>query len=160
MQRFVAGRGFGLTFEHPQSWTEARYPESFTFSDLIAYVSNNRLHNPCTTTDFSGVVTTTCAEPIPRLGPGGVLVSWSNIGYPHTGPEIPHPNLTIDGRPAHLSVTQPGDCARLGAQETVTVDIARPVDNHYEMVACLRDPGVAGNETLVRQMLASVRISA
>ena len=158
-QRFVAATDFGLTFDHPRVWSESRYRNSSSFSDLIVYVSNTKLHDPCTTTHVAGEVTTICGDPVTRLASGGVLVSWSNIGYPHTGPEIPHPNMTIDGRPAHVSVSEPGDCARLGAQETMTVDIARPIGNHYEMVACLRAPGVTRDEALIRQMLTSVRIS-
>ncbi|MDQ1381515.1 MAG: hypothetical protein QOJ71_2234 [Actinomycetota bacterium] len=159
MQRFSDRTAFGLTFEHPRAWIEFRYRRSSSFSDLITYASNTRLHDPCTTTRSPNVETTTCGDPVTRLGPGGVLVSWSNIGFPHTGPEIPHPNMTIDGQPTRFVVTKPGGCARLGAEETVTVDIARPIGNHFEMVACLRDPDLAGNEALVRQMLASVRIS-
>ncbi len=128
-----------------------------SFSDLIVYLSNAPLHDPCTT--IGG--TTTCGRPLAKLRPGDVLVSWNNVGFPHVGPEIPHPNTTIGGQPADLEATRPGDgmCTSLGQDETVTADIARPQGNHYEMVACLRGPNLARNEALVRQMLASTRVT-
>jgi hypothetical protein len=150
-----------VTFEHPRAWTEVRYTRSTSFTDLVTYLSNVKLHDPCATTRSPTEVTTTCGDPVDALPPGGVLVSWTNIGFPRSGPDIPNPNMTIDRRPARITVTNPGNCSRLGAQETVTVDIERLMTgNYYEMVACLRDPGSIDNEALVRRMVASTLVSS
>jgi len=157
-RHFSAGQAFGpLSFQYPAEWSPSRYHWDTSFTDLIVYLSNAPLHAPCTTMKNSQGITTTCQDPIRALPAGGVLATWSIVGYPHSGPEIPHPTTTINGQPASIAVSKPGDCSRLGAQETVTADIGRPIGNHFEMVACLRGPNIAGNEALVRQMLASTR---
>jgi len=157
-RNFSAERAFGpLSFQYPAEWSPSRYRFDTTFVDVIVYLSNAKLHAPCTTKNNLGDITTTCQDPIRVLPAGGVLTTWSIAGYPHTGPEIPHPNTTINGQPASIAISKPGDCSRLGAQETVTAEIGRPIGNHFEVVACLRGPNVAGNEALVRQMLASTR---
>jgi hypothetical protein len=156
LQRFSGNDGT-LSFSHPRTWRETRYTRVSSFSDLIVYLSNAPLHDPCRTNGG----TTTCGWPLTKLHPGDVLVSWSNIGFPHTGPEIPHPNTTIGGQPAAVHVSRAGNgmCTGLGQNETVTADIARPRGNHYEMVACLRGPNLTRNEAFVREMLASTRVS-
>jgi hypothetical protein len=160
MQYFSAGTGFGLSFDHPRAWRESRYQASGSFYDLSAYLSTERLQAPCTTTHTNGGLVTSCGEPITKLSPGGVLVSWGDVGFPHTGPEIPHPNARIYGQPASITVERPGKCGRIGGDETITADIARPHGNHYEMVACLRSPNVRGSERLVRKMLAMTKVTA
>jgi len=157
---FDAGKGFGLSFWYPRTWSPSSYRFQTSFTDLIVYLSNVPLHNPCRTTNIAGVLSTTCHDPVRLLPPGGVIASWSNVGYPHPGPEITDPNMTISGRPASLVVGRSADCSRIGGQETITAEIARPVGNHYEMVACLRSPNAVANEKLVRQMIASVHVSA
>ena len=159
MQHFSAGVHLGLSFDHPRAWRESRYEETSSFYLLIVYLSNERLHPPCTTTPTNGGVLTRCGDPIARLAPGGVLVSWGNVGFPHTGPEIPHPNSRINGLPASVKVERPGNCGRIGGDETITADVARPLGNHYEMVACLRGPNVSGNAALVRRMLALTKVT-
>ena len=160
MQQFAGDVHVGLSFDHPAAWRESMYQDSGSFYDLIVYVSNQRLHAPCATTHTGKGILTTCGEPISRLTAGGVLVSWGNVGFPHVGPEIPHPNARIDGRPATIEIQRPGDCGRIGGDETITADIARPHGNHFEMVACLRSPNVPDNETLVRRMLAMTKVTA
>ncbi len=154
MQQFSASRGFGLSFVHPRAWQEYRYDISGSFSDLIVFLSNTRVPDPCIRTASS----IDCSDPIKKLEAGQILVSWSNYGYLHTGPEIPHANTTISGEPARVTLERPGNCG-IGAQETITADIARPQGNHYEMKACLRGPNLARDEALVGSMLHSVRVT-
>jgi len=150
----------GLRFDHPRSWLEVAFTATrSTFRESIVYLSNVKLHDPCTRTFSSGGEFITCGAPVSWLPIGGVLVSWSNVGFPHSGPEIPHPNMTIHGRPALVTVARHGDCDRIGGQETITADIARPFGNHYEIVACLRGPGLQSNEALVRRMLDSTFVT-
>jgi hypothetical protein len=47
----------------------------------------------------------------------------------------------------------------MSQDETVTAEIARSPGNRYEMVSCLRGPDLTRNETLVRSMLASTRVT-
>jgi hypothetical protein len=152
----------GVTFRHPREWLETKYERVSSFTSLLTYLSNVKLHDPCTRSYSGGGETITCGDPVGALPTRGVLVSWSNIGFPHGRgeAELPTVNARIDGRPAYLTVERPGTCSRLGANETITADIARPAGNHYEMVACLRGPGVVQAQRLVNQMLASVRVSA
>jgi len=161
MQRFPSGQDIGLGFDHPRAWREFQFTRISDSSSLIVYLSNAALRDPCTKTTSAAGETTTCGEPLTALGPNGVLVSWSDIGYPGPGPMPAHPNTTVDGKPAEIVVTKPGDCARLGAAETLVADIARPAfaNNYYEMVACIRGPAVGAQERLVRAMLESTRIT-
>lgn len=159
MQSFSSTRGFGLKFQHPRSWQESRFDEISNFSALIVYLSNAPLSDACVTSDYNGGVVTTCGPPITRLPPGGVFVDWSEIGFPHQGAEIPHPNATVSGRPADIE-TRPAGCADMGGNLEITAQIARPLGSQYSMRACLRAPHVSSNERLVHQMLTSVRISA
>jgi hypothetical protein len=147
-----------LSFDHPLAWHEVRYSMTFSFSALITYLSNRKLHDPCTRTNTAGIQETSCGLPIKTLGRDGVLVSWSNIGFPHSGPEIPNPNSSIGGQPAHVEVTTPGNCAQICGDETITAEIARPLGDHYEMVACLRGANSVHNEALVGRMLSTVRV--
>jgi hypothetical protein len=160
LRRFSGNLGT-LRFSHPRAWREQYYAWDSSFIDVIVYLSNRTLRNPCTTRTDSAGVTTSCGRPLAALRPGDVLVTWQNVGYPHTGPEIPHPNTTISGQSADVEVARPGDsqCAGLGQDETMTADIARPQGNHYEMVACLRGPNLSRNEAFVRQMLVSTRVT-
>jgi len=148
----------GLSFDYPTAWRAAWWDDHSSFSNLVTYLSPLPLHDPCAR--FPTMVT--CGDPIASLPPGGVLVSWSTIGFPHFPgtPEVPNPNTTVSGQPARVVTDYPGDCGRLLATETITANIAIPEGNHYEMTACLRDPGIAADEALVRQMLATVRITS
>ena len=159
LQHFSGGTTAAISFDHPAAWRESRYVESGSFSDLIVYLSDARLHAPCTTTRTNGGELTRCDWPLRKLAPGEVLVSWSNIGFPHEGPEIPHPNATINGRPARIEVASPGACSAVGGDETITADIARPRGNHYEMVACLRGPNLSRSEALVNRMVDSAHVT-
>jgi hypothetical protein len=155
MQRFSGNVG-DLSFQHPRAWHETRYAVKSSSSSLLVYLSTAPLHDPCVRR--GGM--TTCGRPLAKLRPNGVVVSWSAAGFP-IGPNIRHPNATIGGRSAELEITRPGrgPCTGMGQDETVTAVIARFPGNLYEMVACLRGPNLARNEALVRQMLASTRVT-
>ena len=141
-----------LNLAFPSAWRQAHYRKSSSFTDLLVYLTNERLHAPCT--DGS------CGYPIDRLSPGGVLVSWSANGFPdwtlaHARGQV----ITVDGRPAKL-LHDPGACSDIGADVSVVVDIPRPAatENFYELVACARQPGAGTAERLVNRMLATTMI--
>jgi hypothetical protein len=55
-------------------------------------------------------------------------------------------------------VTKPGLCRTIGADETIAVEIERPLaDNWTAFTACLRGPGLAAGERDVNALLASTR---
>lgn len=151
---------YGLTFSHPVAWREWRYSMASMFSTLIVYLSDADLHDPCTTTRSPQGLTSICETPIPRLGPGQVLVTWSAVGFPHLAAEVPHPNAKLGGQPARVTTTRAPQCASLGAEASITADVARPGGGRYEMVACLRGPSLARNRTLVLEMLDSLHITS
>jgi len=157
MQHFDASRVSGLAFDHPRAWNEFHYEETTSFSNAIVFLSNGPLHDPCnpsmSSPGYAG--STTCHYPIKSLRPGGVVVSWSSGGI-FVGPEIPHPNTTISGEPADVTTARPGDCAQYGGQETITAAIREDQDHEFDMMACLRGPGLARNAALVQRMLRSV----
>ena len=154
-------RAYGLTFTHPVAWREQPFVATGTFESLITYLSPLSLADPCTTVVAGGGETTTCHEPVNRLPPGSVLVTWTNYGAPHPSgtPEITAPNTTISGRPARVERQAPGDCSDIGADVTITADIARPTSSHLTMRACLRGPGVDAMAAQVRAMLDSITIA-
>lgn len=158
-QDFSAGPGFELTFSHPRMWRESRYSMTSSFTHLIVYLSDADLHDPCVTTQSAVGETTRCAPPVAALLGGQVLVSWSNVGFPRPGPEIPHPTTRIGGQPAEIATKRTPECDALGGEMSITADIARPRGNHYEMIACLRGPNLALNKTLVLRMLDSTRVT-
>jgi len=156
MQHFDATRKYGLSFDHPRRWREVHYDDTSTLSSAIIFLSNRPLHDPCVRSGGS----TTCGYPATRLRPGMVVVTWFTTGALRRGPQIPHPNLTVSGQPARLDSTPTGACRRYGGQQTVTAHIRINRNNRFQMLACLRGPDVRRNEALVRQMLATVRVSA
>jgi len=98
--------------------------------------------------------------PVDRLKSSGVLVVWENQGYPGwTLSTQPGKNLNVDGRPAKRVVSRPGDCGTIGADETVSVQIARPqvASNLTSFRACLRGPNLADQEREIMALLASTR---
>ena len=140
-------------------WRESRYSMTSSFTHLIVYLSDADLHDPCVTTQSAVGETTRCAPPVAALLGGQVLVSWSNVGFPRPGPEIPHPTTRIGGQPAEITTKRTPECDALGGEMSITADIARPRGNHYEMIACLRGPNLALNKTLVLRMLDSTRVT-
>ena len=71
---------------------------------------------------------------------------------------FPGEKLRVDGRVARLSVQRPGRCGGVGADETISVAIARPLAGNWTQVdACLRGPKLAPLEQQVRALLASAR---
>jgi hypothetical protein len=151
-----------LAFDFPARWEHQDLTSiPSTFVSYLGYFSSMTLHDPCTTTSVANGSQVTCGDPIEALEPGAALVTWANVGFPTAAgePEIASPNTTISGQTARVDVQDGGDCARLGADKTITADIERPGGNHYRMVACLRGPDLAQAQTAVEQMLQSVRIT-
>jgi len=149
----------GLSFRYPAAWRSMtpRYPLSDSPA-LIVYLSTSRLSGTCVASVRPGRTAETCSDPIRVLPPGGVLVSWNANDLPNR--PMPKATTTVAGRAAVESKARAGWCAVLGGTETITVMIprARP-GTWYQMDACLRGPGLPGQEAQISAMLHSVRIS-
>jgi hypothetical protein len=149
----------GVSFSFPASWTLYRYqwPPS-TLRTIIAYLSNEVLHDPCQPSGSS----TTCGQPIDRLGAGGVLVTWTENGSPawnfKTFKQSEGRHVTIGGRPARLLVETSGRaCGSVDADELIEIVIPNGRYNWYEMNACIRGPDVSTAEAQVKAMLHTVQ---
>jgi hypothetical protein len=147
-----------LEFRHPQDWKPLtfRIPPTMLHFDPMLYLSTQPGHNPCRQ---AGNVTS-CGWPVDHLAPGGVLVMVENEGFPGLMlPKRTGTSLRLDGRPAKRVVTRPGDCRTIGADETVSIEIARPqvADNLTSVTACLRGPNLVDHERELDALLASTR---
>ena len=149
----------GLSFRYPATWRSVT-PRSRVsdFPALIVYLSTSRLSGTCVASISPGRTAETCSYPIRVLSPGGVLVSWNANDLPNR--RMPKANTTVAGRAAVESKASAGWCAVLGGTETITVMIPRTLPSTwYQMDACLRGPGLPGQEAQISAMLNSVRIS-
>ena len=149
-----------LAFTHPASWTPRKYDIVSSFSSAIVYLSNQPLHDPCTRTRLpGGALEISCGHPLTHLDPGGVLIEWTREGFPNWRlSDAPGTPTRIAGRPSRLAIRRPGRCASLGADETILASISRPSGNRYQLLACLRGPGLATSEQQVGQLLATTVI--
>lgn len=148
----------GVSFSFPGSWTPYRYEWLSTVRSVIVYLSNEALHDPCEPSGSS----TTCGQPIDRLGAGGVLVSWTENGNPawnfKTFEQAEGRRTRVGGRPAKLLVQTSGrTCGAIDADELIEVVIPNGRYNWYEMDACIRGPDVAKAEAQVTAMLHTVQ---
>jgi len=158
----VFRNGF-VTFTYPTSWSATVWKEDVLHFDPMVYVgTGRRQHDPCRTSATAAGTATRCGWPVGALAPNGVLVKWENRGFP--GARIagfPGTTLSVGGRIARLSVKRPGVCRSLGADETISVAIARPLpDNWTQVDACLRGPQLAPLERQFRALLGSTRFLA
>jgi hypothetical protein len=149
-----------VTFRYPSAWSPSAWSKQELHFAPMVYLSTERAgHDPCRTTSSSAGRTTSCSWPIDRLSANGVLVQWENRGYPGARvAAFPGEKLRVGGRAARLSVQRPGRCGGVGADETISVAIARPLARNWTQVdACLRGPKLAPLEQQVRALLASAR---
>ena len=148
-----------VAFDYPARWEHQDLTTiPSMFESYLGYFSSMTLHDPCTTTSIATGTRVSCGDPVQRLDPGAALVTWANVEFPGQS-EIASPNTTISGQAARVDVEDGGDCAHLGADKTITAEIARPGGIRYRMVACLRGPYLAQAQTAVEQMIQSVTIT-
>lgn len=98
----------GISFRYPAGWRAESDPAfSFSFSALIVYLSNQRMHSLCVTTTTPTVFTKACGPPLSQLSSGSILASWWRNGRP-TWPfkrEARGMPLRVGGHRAKLRVT-------------------------------------------------------
>jgi hypothetical protein len=154
---------YGLRFDYPKSWHLDAFDVNEHYIQIAAYVSNQRLTYPCTTTSDAVSASVSCGSPLARLDPDGVLVSWSTIGGPPgvNLARMPGRATTIDGHRAKVAKESPGNCAGVEAARTITAYILRDSlqshDEMWSMNACLGPKALAAEPEVLR-MLESVRL--
>jgi hypothetical protein len=163
--RLATYRNSFLTFEYPAAWSPSVWdpPRQVPHFHPIVYLSTQPTHDPCRTSSAAGGGTSiTCGWPIDRLSPGGIIVRWEYQGSPNVSlASFPGLRTRVGGRSAKLSTQRPGNCRDLGADETISVAIARPMPSNWTAVdACLRGPNLAAHERQVRALLRSARFLA
>lgn len=151
----------GLAFDYPSVWTRQQFTRVSSFTNLLTYLSPLSLHDPCTRTENSESIRIDCGAPLDQLDPGTILVTWENIGFPHSAdqPEVPQPNTTLGGQVARVESVMTPVCSPLGGDSSIVADIARPMGNHYELRACIRGPGAADMQATVHAMLKTVVVT-
>lgn len=144
-----------LSFTHPATWKAYpfRWPGELHFRPLV-YLSTQPVHDPCSTKGN----TTTCGFPVPRLEPGGVLITWNASAPPAMGLGT-GTRTRVGGRPATRVDAAGGLCRRIGAERTIDVLVeTTPLPSTLtEFTACLRGPGLAQNVRRVDALLASTK---
>jgi hypothetical protein len=154
-----------LSFRHPRRWRSYHYQETSSFTYLLAFLSTDQLHAPCTVTRSSSKTRVSCGSPLSRLSPGGVLITWVTEGMPGRTLATEQGGWTrIGSHPARvLSGVATDTCAQLGGswQEQAVIDRARalPSTNLLAMNACAAAPGVVQARQDVKGMLATVRFT-
>jgi hypothetical protein len=157
--------GAGITFRYLNAWHAQTYQEVSSFSNLIAYVSTEPLHDPCVTRTTNTGTEIDCTNPLKALRRNGIFISWDSYGFP--GQRLTTPTLTLDG---HAATVQSGpadpSCVAIGGTRLVSANVAlslklAPPGGHDQMLrmrACIAGPDTAQAETDVYAMLASLRI--
>jgi hypothetical protein len=164
-QRLSTYRNSFLTFRDPAAWSPSVWqaPRQMLHFHPMVFLSTQPTHDPCRTSSAAGGGTViTCAWSVSRLAPGGVVVRWENRGFPDASlANFPGASTRIGGRGARLSTRRPGSCGGLGADEAISVAIARPMASNWTAFeACLRGPHLAEHERQVRTLLGSTRFLA
>ncbi len=148
-----------LSFDYPPSLHLYPIHVDEHYLQIVGYVSNRNLHNPCHPLPNGGE----CGMPLDRLSNDGVLVEWSfdilmsPIG---SGLGAPASNAVVNGHPAEVTTTSAySACTPLGAARTITARVTLSESEILSMFACL-GPGARSEEPAVLSMLHSVHVTA
>jgi hypothetical protein len=166
----VRSAASGWVFEHPATW---KLWQPNTFSRMndgpLFYLMTDEPMPTCAVApeasanppDAQGRA---CDWPVASLSPNAVLVELTSTRIleplPTTGDEIP-----MNGGTARPQVDQPGPCAAIGADETISVLVPlpreRPADeSNLEVIACLRGPDLAIAATQFQAFLRTATVLA
>lgn len=142
----------GLSLRYPAHWTANTTPVVTMFSTNIVFLSNEAAQVPC---EMGLPQPPAC---LAGLAPGGIYVDWDAGG---------RPGLSLRGRRLEVGGVAAGEirwdgrgyCPLAHVQRSVYLLALTQGFNGYEMVACLRGPGLRREEAEVAQMISSVRIA-
>jgi hypothetical protein len=149
----------GTSLRYPSCWSLSNYTEGSTMTTVVAFLSNQQLHKPCTT-KHSGIGTEVrCGLPVKTLKLGGVLVIFIEGGMPgwsiadETGQR-----LVVDHHAARETVIKkPHSSLDATVEYWIIIDRGVP-DNYYAFDVFFRNPGVSKDHRLLQKMLSSMRI--
>ncbi|MEK6720274.1 MAG: hypothetical protein AABZ33_06330 [Chloroflexota bacterium] len=153
----------GISFERPVQWTRWQPNQHNPINDgPLIYLSTDPVLAACATAadatanppDAQGRA---CAWPLTSLSANGVFVNWLTSRILDPRPSAGEA-IAMNGENARLQTERPGSCAKIGADETISVWVPigqpTPLSNVW-VVACLRGPDLATTEAQLRAMLAS-----
>ncbi len=149
--------GYGLSFRYPANWTRLDCALETTFTDTITFLTNAPSAECSKIPSYRGRP----GAPAIHLGGDGVLVYWTNSGYPGPRRKRPGRTVTIGGLPARIRTLTMADCAGSGGDTGEEATIERPFagNNWFTVVGCFRGPDLAANEAAFTRLLSSVRIA-
>lgn len=149
----------GTSFRYPSCWTLSNYTEESTMTTVVAFLSNQPMRQPCTTTRSGISTTVSCGFPVKSLERGGVLVTFIAGGMPGwtiAGDTGRH--LVVDHHAAReIVIRKPNRSLDATAQYSIFIDRGVP-DNYYQFDVYFRNPGVLEDQRLLRTMLNSMKI--
>jgi hypothetical protein len=159
----------GVSFDYPRRFHFDPITTNEHYITIIGYVSNQRVHQPCTTTNDAGVITTRCGMPLTHMTPGGVLVVWSAAAPPASGlmSALPGTLRTVGGHAAKVSITSAGaamdtSCVGIGGvraiEAHVVIKAGEDGGSTLNMLACF-DRNSLAEQAAVLAMLDSVRFT-
>jgi len=149
----------GTNFRFPSCWTQSNYTEETTMTTVVAFLSNQPTHQPCTTTRSGKSTTVRCGFPIKTLQRGGVLVMFIAGGMPGwTIANETGQHLFVDHHAAReTEIRKPYRSLHATEEFMIFIDRGIP-DNYYEFDVFFRNPGIPEDQRLLRKMLSSMRI--
>jgi hypothetical protein len=153
----VAFHESGLHMDRPASWSEFHYQVVSSFTDVIAYLGNTDVRDPCTRSANA----IDCGWGF-SLPPGGIVVVVEHDSFP--GYDILDPGRAdrgplgdVAGLPARRTLTGPEPGAQADAVLTWTVSAPGWVDNYFTITAYARNPDALGLLARVDAMVKGLR---
>jgi hypothetical protein len=152
----VAFHERGLTLDRPAGWSEFHYQVVSSFTDVIAYLGNTDVHDPCARSANE----LSCGWGF-SLPPGGIVAVVEQDSFPMF--DILDPAQAqrgalgeVAGLPARRALTGPDPGAQADAVLTWTVSEPGWVDNYFTITAYARNPGaldlLAGVDAMVKNL--------
>jgi hypothetical protein len=151
----------GISFRYPSGWHLTRFAVNTSLSNLITYVSNVSVSDPCVRAPSS----TACDLPLAWLPHRAVLVTWTAQAFPGccwTLRSAKGAALTVHGRRAKLLVIHGrGNACPAATEENIQLVPARSATNNWcQMLACLHGPRLAQLSGDVMTMVHSLRTTS
>lgn len=158
-----AFHNYGVGFNYPAAWRTHHFRLSSSFYRSLVFISNQRMHFPCTTRKIRGGTERDCGLVIRHLRKGGMLAEWSatasvsptwKLSNFHGKP------IRVDGVWGVWKVGFPGDCRYVGGTESLTILVPRSAPrNFFSFTACLRGPHRLEHMKQLNELVRSTRFT-